>query len=192
MMKFFHKKFTRGDTKKCLVMRSTVKTPTAVSIMSLSNHFNRNQLGTAPNAGDVMASHLLRSNREATYTSYSSDANANANMLSGMGMGMGMGYGGPTFIMPALGGGASPGGLPVTYAGLGMQMQSPQTHTNYLSSRLYLMHQSPVHNIMDLNMHFAAVPYSNKASAFEAKDEDEESSAEAMLLLAKRKRDGKD
>jgi len=184
MMKFFHKKFTRGDTEKCLVMRSTVKTPTAVSIRSISNHSNRNQLGTAPNAGDVMASHLLRTNRQATYIS---DVNANANMLSGMGMGMCMGYGGPAFIMPALGGGASPGGLPVTY-GLGMQMQSPQTHTNYLSSRLYLMHQSPVHNIMELNMNFATILYSNQASTFEAKDEDEESSAEAMLLLAKRKR----
>ncbi len=79
--------------------------------------------------------------------------------------------------------GASPGRLPATYArglGMGMQMQSPQS--NYLRSRLDLIHQRPVYN-MNLNMNSITAPNGNAASAHEAEDEE---SAETMLLLAKR------
>lgn len=134
MMIFFHEKFTRGDTNKCLAMRSIVKKPAAATIMSLSDPSNRNQPGKAPNAGDVMVSHLLQSNHQATSTYTGSDS-INANMLSGMSMGLGLGYGESTFNMPLPrgGGGESPGRLPATYAyglgiGMGMQMQPPQSN----------------------------------------------------------------
>ena len=117
-----HKHFTRGDKKKCLQMRSIVKKPSAVSIMGISNH--------QPNAGDVMASHLLQSNRQALYYS-------DARMLSGMGLD------GGSFNMPLAN---YPGGLQMTYSGLGMQM--PMLRSNYLNSGLDLMYQMPMYNMI--------------------------------------------
>jgi len=145
MMIFSHKHFIRGNKRKCLEMRSIVKKPSAASIIGASNH--------QPNAGDIMASYLLQSNRQVVYRS---------DMLSGIGGRI------SAFDMPI--GGANYPGLPTTY-GLGMQMQMPQS--NYLSSRLDLLYQRPMYNMMS-----SAI---NSNSSSDVPRPQEEPSAAGML-----------
>jgi hypothetical protein len=150
-MIFFHANFSRGDKKKCLTMRSIVKKPSAVTIMGLSNSSsNRSQsygrVGAFPNAGDIMAEHLLQSNRQAMYHSDSSMT------LSGMG------YGESAFNMQI---GTNPG-LPMTY-GLVMQKQMPQS--NSLNSGLDFMNLRPRYHMMGLAMNSNEVQGSPASSA---------------------------
>lgn len=71
VMVFSHKNFIRGDPKKCRDMRSIVKRPPLSSTTSTSSPFDARkvQVGAAPNAGGIMADHLLMSNRQAFFHS---------------------------------------------------------------------------------------------------------------------------
>ena len=81
-MIFMHTDFSRGDKKKCLAMRSVVKKSSAALIMGVGDSSNRRRghgvvVGAIPNAGDVAAHQLDRSNRQAY------GGNGNASMMSG-------------------------------------------------------------------------------------------------------------
>lgn len=155
VMIFFHSKFSRGDKKKCLAMRSIVKKPSTVSIMGISHPPpNIRQayggVGAFPNAGDTMFKHLLQSNQLAMYHSDSS-------MLSGVG------YGRFAFNMER---GANPG-VSTTAPGLVMQRQMLQSDA--LNSGSELMHQKPRCNMMSLAFNNIAVQgYTAMAADFNA------------------------
>mmetsp|Transcript_11516 Transcript_11516/g.17602 ORF Transcript_11516/g.17602 Transcript_11516/m.17602 type:complete len:250 (-) Transcript_11516:231-980(-) len=125
-MIFFNKKFIRGDAKKCLDMRSTVKRPPLASTVIASSPPNRCQsygnveVGAAQNAGGVMASHLLLNNRQGIY-------NSNASMWSE----------GRFVFNTTVGGGANLGYSP-----------QPNRHYNAFESMLINQSQRLSYNIM--------------------------------------------
>ncbi len=127
MMIFKHKHFTRGDKKKCLAMRSTVKmkNPPARSVVapnaSSSNRQQEYRDYRLPNpnpnlnAGDVVSNHVLQSNHH----TYGGDHSILGNLVHGG-------------SYNTLHGTANPG-LSMDYR-LSMQMQLP--HSNYLNNGL--------------------------------------------------------
>ncbi len=94
-MVFSHKKFNRGEPKKCRDMRSIVKRPPPASTVFTSSPFDaagKVEVGAAPNAGGVMADHLLLSNRLGMYHNNPSMRSDGRFVFNTTGEGANLGY----------------------------------------------------------------------------------------------------